>query len=169
VIAESDGEGKGATFTMRLPQSPSLARGPVVDDEEEDSGSDDLRGLRVLVVEGSREAREILAAELAYHGAHVSSAASAAEGLVELHEFRPDVLVADIGMPGDDGYRLIRRVRASPLAHERHTPAIALTTYAGDVSRKRALDAGYQEQMTKPADPRELTRTIVRLAQRDVA
>jgi CheY-like chemotaxis protein len=123
----------------------------------------------VLVVEGSREAREILAAELAYHGAHVSSAASAAEGLVELHEFRPDVLVADIGMPGDDGYRLIRRVRASPLAHERHTPAIALTTYAGDVSRKRALDAGYQEQMTKPADPRELTRTIVRLAQRDVA
>jgi PAS domain S-box-containing protein len=182
VWAESAGEGQGATFTMRLPRPAAAVRPldcravegatppasrPV--DGRRDTDNDNLDGLRVLVVEDSREDREILTAELAHHGAQVSAAESAAEGLVELHEFRPDVLVADIGMAGEDGYRLIRRVRTSPLAHERHTPAIALTAYAGDTHRKRALEAGYQEHMTKPADPDELVRTIVRLAQRDAA
>jgi CheY-like chemotaxis protein len=93
----------------------------------------------------------------------VSASASAAEGLVELHEFRPDVVVADISLPAEDGYRLIRRIRSSPLTHERYTPAIALTAHAGEANRKRALDAGYQEHLTKPADPNDLVRTIVRL------
>jgi CheY-like chemotaxis protein len=116
------------------------------------------------VVEDNSEDREVLFAELAHHGATVSASACAADALNELNQFRPDVLVADIGMPGDDGYSLIRKIRRCPHDHGGLTPAIALTAYAGDSNRKRALEAGYQKHMTKPADPSELTRTIVRLA-----
>jgi CheY-like chemotaxis protein len=72
--------------------------------------------------------------------------------------------VADIAMPGEDGYSLIRKIRACPPDHGGLTPAIALTAYAGDANRNRALEAGFQKHMTKPADPNELAGTIVRLA-----
>ena len=123
-----------------------------------------LKGLRVLVVEDNAEDREVLLAELAHHGATVSASASAAEALAELDQLQPDILVADIGMPGEDGYSLIRKIRARPLDHGGLTPAIALTAYAGDANRKLALDAGYQKHMTKPADPVELAQTIFHLA-----
>jgi CheY-like chemotaxis protein len=94
----------------------------------------------------------------------VSASACAAGALTEISEFRPDVLVADIGMPGEDGYSLMHKVRARPADDGGLTPAIALTAYAGDTDRKRALEAGYQQHMTKPADPKELVRTIAHLA-----
>jgi PAS domain S-box-containing protein len=173
VLAASPGKGKGATFTVRLPlravrTSSSKGggrkqeRGALVDITAEDREM--LKGLRVLVVEDNLDDREVLFAELAQQGAMVSASASAAEALSGLDEFRPDVLVADIAMPGEDGYSLIRKIRASPLDHGGLTPAIALTAYAGDANRKRALEAGFQKHMTKPADPDELARTILRLA-----
>jgi PAS domain S-box-containing protein len=176
VYAASEGKGKGATFTVRLPirvlqtdrpkeiagrkrESKALASDVITAEDREI-----LKGLRVLVVDDNSEDREVLFAELGHQGATVSTSDCAAEALGELDKFRPDVLVADIGMPGEDGYSLIRKIRTCPVDHGGLTPAIALTAYAGDANRKRALDAGYQKHMTKPADPNELARTIVSLA-----
>ena len=80
--------------------------------------------------------------------------------------FRPDIIVADIGMPGEDGYSLIRKIRGRPLDRSGLTPAIALTAYAGDGNRQRALDAGYQKHISKPAEPEELALTIATLTGR---
>jgi PAS domain S-box-containing protein len=167
VKAASEGEGKGATFTIRLPMSDGGVPSALLDVPAEDH--DALKGVRVLIVEDRPEDRAVLFAELTRHGATVTVSASTAEALIELDQFRPDVLVADIGMPGEDGYRLIRRVRSGPLEHGRLTPAIALTAFAGDANRARALEAGYQEHMAKPADPNELARTIVRLTHHPAA
>jgi CheY-like chemotaxis protein len=173
VSAASPGKGNGATFTVRLPVRafrPSSSKGRGRKQEPEalvDITADDrelLKGLRVLVVEDNSDDREVLFAELAQQGATVSASASAAEALTGLDQFRPDVLVADIAMPGEDGYSLIRKIRACPPDHGGLTPAIALTAYAGDANRNRALEAGFQKHMTKPADPNELAGTIVRLA-----
>jgi PAS domain S-box-containing protein len=173
VFAESSGRGKGSTFTIKLPvrdirrshlkakdrkEEPEIRRSNNAEEEEI------LKGLRVLVVEDNSEDREVLLAELSHHGASASASASAAEALAEFDQVRPDVLVADIGMPGEDGYSLIRKIRARSRVRGGLTPAIALTAYAGDANRKRTLDAGYQKHMTKPADPDELVRTIARLA-----
>jgi CheY-like chemotaxis protein/nitrogen-specific signal transduction histidine kinase len=173
VFATSAGKGKGATFTIRLPvRAVRSSRPKIAAGRQEREGTHDLtveerdvlEGVRVLVVEDNSEDREVLFAELAHHGATVSASSCVADALNELNQFRPDVLVADIGMPGEDGYSLIRKVRRCPHDHGGLTPAIALTAYAGDSNRKRALEAGYQKHMTKPADPSELTRTIVLLA-----
>jgi CheY-like chemotaxis protein/anti-sigma regulatory factor (Ser/Thr protein kinase) len=141
VSVASGGQGQGATFTVRLPATRSVGTGGLESDD-----------------------RQQRAAALQGEGATVSTSAGAAEALIELDQFRPDILVADIGMPGEDGYRLIRRIRSGPLEHGRLTPAIALTSLAGDADRMRALDGGFQEQLAKPADPNVLAQTIVRLA-----
>jgi CheY-like chemotaxis protein/two-component sensor histidine kinase len=173
VFAGSRGKGKGATFTVRLPvravrtSGEKVAGGKRETEALRDITAEDremLKGLRILLVEDSSDDREVLLAELAQQGAVVSASACAAEALTRLHQFRPDVLVADVAMPGEDGYSLIRKIRACPLDQGGLTPAIALTAYAGDVNRKRALEAGFQKHITKPADPNELARTIVRLA-----
>jgi PAS domain S-box-containing protein len=174
VFAASGGKGKGATFTVHLPASSirtdysttaarkgniEPGREPVPEDREM------LKGLRVLLVEDEPEDREVLAASLDHFGAITKATASAAEGLCELDRFRPDVLIADIGMPIEDGYALIRKIRTRPPDHGGLTPAIALTAYAGNVNRQRALETGYQKHMTKPADPNELARAILSLAE----
>jgi CheY-like chemotaxis protein len=106
---------------------------------------------------------------LTNQGATVSASASAAEALAALEQFRPDVLVADIGMPDEDGYSLVRKVRTHSPEHGGLTPAIALTAYAGETDRKRALECGFQKHMTKPADPIELSETIARMAHKRAA
>src|SRR5262249_4802068 len=104
--------------------------------------------------------------QLTQHGATTSVSATVDEALNKLSTFRPDVIVADIGMPGEDGYSLIDKIRNSPSRHTRLTPAIALTAYAGDANRRRALAAGYQEHISKPAEPEEIALTIAGLTGR---
>jgi PAS domain S-box-containing protein len=173
VSATSAGRGKGAAFTIRMPVRAIRPAGSKVIHRKPElealqhltaENSEILKGLKVLVVEDSSEDREVLSAELVQHGATVSASACAAEALIQLDRFRPDVLVADIAMPSEDGYSLIRKIRTFPRDRGGLTPAIAVTAYAGEANLKRALEAGYQRHMAKPADPNELVRTIARLA-----
>jgi len=172
VQAESSGRGKGATFTIRLPGHASRAgitgskNEPEVRQEISRAQTEILEGLRILVVDDDSDGREVLAVQLTQQGATISISASADDALRKMDTFKPDVIVADIGMPGEDGYSLIRKVRNSTLDHSRLTPAIALTAYAGDGNRQRALDAGYQKHISKPAEPEELALTIASLAGR---
>jgi len=171
VSAASPGKGEGATFTVRLPihavrtssKTQGRKREPKALGDLTAQDREILKGLRILVVDDNADDREVLFAELEQQGATVSSSACAADALTKVDLLRPDVLVADIGMPGEDGYSLIRKIRACPYDHGGRTPAIALTAYAGDANRNRALEAGYQKHITKPADPDELARTILRL------
>jgi CheY-like chemotaxis protein len=173
VFAESPGKGKGATFTVRLPVPGINGHGLKVTgrtcgaEEPRDTTVEDrelLKGRRVLIVEDNSEDREVTSAELAHQGATVRASADAAAAFAEVERFQPDVLVADIGLPGEDGYSLIRKIRACPPEHGGLTPAIALTAYAGEATRQRALAAGYQKHIAKPADPVELAQTIFHLA-----
>jgi CheY-like chemotaxis protein len=114
-------------------------------------------------VDDDSDGREVLAVQLAQRGGRTKVAASVDDALRKLDTFRPDMVVADIGMPGEDGYSLIRKIRARPRDRGGLTPAIALTAYAGDGNRQRALDAGYQKHISKPAEPEELAQTIASL------
>ena len=175
VHAHSAGRGKGATFTIRLPghtiHHDPLELGGSMDGQglqQEISMAEPeiLSGLRILVVDDDSDAREILTVQLTHQGATTVGSVSVDDALIKLDTFRPDVIVADIGMPGEDGYSLIRKVRSSPLDRSRLTPAIALTAYAGDGNQRRALDAGYQKHISKPAEPEELAQAIANLAGR---
>jgi CheY-like chemotaxis protein len=118
-----------------------------------------LKNIRILVVDDEADAREVVAAALERCGAQVMVAASTEEALGILNRERSDVLVADIEMPGEDGYSLIRKVRA--LADSRgQTPAVALTAYASASDRARLLDAGFNRHVPKPVQPPELIAVI---------
>lgn len=171
VSAESAGEGRGATFTVRLPLMTSQ------DQRFQFSITDakpfatnvfteviSLEGLRVLIVDDEMDARDLVIEMLERRGAEVRGAASAAEGIECLENWRPDVLIADIGMPGEDGYGLIRRVRALSTESGGDTPAMALTAYARTEDRVRALGAGYQVHISKPVDRDELAAVVAKLA-----
>ncbi len=173
VSAESPGEGQGATFTVRLPlmvpheqQTEAQPRLPSATPIESMGKPPSLDGLRVLVVDDESDARELVAAMLEGSGANVIGAASAKEGLNLLESWKPDVLIADIGMPIEDGYGLIKRVRTLPRERGGHTPALALTAYARPEDRVRALSAGYQLHLSKPVDRAELATVVASLAKR---
>jgi CheY-like chemotaxis protein len=121
-----------------------------------------LDGIRVLVVDDEPDAREVLGTILAAAGADIALAASASEALSTLGSFAPDVLVSDIGMPGDDGYALIRRVREGASRFTR-VPALALTAYASPEDARRAVLAGFDMHMAKPIEPATLTVVVSRL------
>lgn len=171
VQAESPGEGRGATFRVKLPLA-------VIDSESGDSrraqllasgglseqNEPQLAGIHVLVVDDESDSREILKIMIEQYGAEVKTCASSVEAFESLKHLKPDVLISDIEMPGEDGYRLLERVRSLGPDHGGHVPAIALTAYARAEDRKRALSAGYQMHMVKPADPAELALIIARLA-----
>jgi CheY-like chemotaxis protein len=125
-----------------------------------------LSGVRVLVVEDEADTRDLLSAALGHSGAVVEPAASAGEALDALRRRRPDVLVCDIGMPGEDGYALLERVRALTAEEGGLVPAVALTAYARADDRRRALAAGYQVHLAKPVDPDELISLVARMAGR---
>lgn len=122
-----------------------------------------LEGLRLLVVDDEADARELVSLLLENAGAVTVDAASVPEALEASERFRPDVIVTDIGMPGEDGYELIRRVRGLPYDEGGGTPAIALTAFARREDRLRALRAGYDRHLAKPIDPAELLTTMVEL------
>jgi signal transduction histidine kinase len=164
VRADSEGPGRGATFTVRLPiLRDTTARVPPPLDFTPPAT---LTGLRILVVDDEEDTREYVRMLLAMCNAKVSVADSAASALAQVQTEPPDVLVSDIAMPGQDGYRLIRQVRALPPDHGGTTPAVALTAYARVEDRTRAMLAGFQNHVTKPVEPAELIAAIASLDRR---
>jgi PAS domain S-box-containing protein len=174
VMAESPGEGQGSTFTVLLPVAPVYQVGtegervhPAARDTLPSFDCvDRLDGLRVLVVDDEPDTRELLKAGLGQSGAQVTVAGSAAEALEAMQAAMPDLLISDIGMPGEDGYELIRRVRAQSEESGGRVPAIALTAYARVEDRMQALRAGYQMHVPKPVEMAELVAVAASLTQR---
>jgi PAS domain S-box-containing protein len=160
VRAASEGEGKGATFTVTLP-----VVGDVTEHERRRAPGDGvepgvpLDSIRLLVVEDEADTLEFLRRLLSTHGATVLTAANAGEALSLVRSGKPDLLISDIGLPEVDGYDLIQRVRREP-SPVRDIPAIALTAYARSEDRTRALRAGYQAHIAKPVEPNELLAMI---------
>jgi len=163
VEAHSDGEGQGATFTVRLPLARTQPFAMNTLFKTERAGEIDdlaLHGLRILVVDDEPDARALARRVLEERGAHVVTVASALEALTIVDgELAPSVVVSDIGMPDEDGYDLIRKVRALP-GRAGRIPAIALTALARTEDRQRALLEGYQTHVSKPVDPAELVSVI---------
>jgi CheY-like chemotaxis protein len=175
VRAESPGEGQGSTFTVLLPVAPVYPAEPSegrVHPAARDTlppfeCPDRLDGLRVLVVDDEPDTRELLKVGLGQCGAQVTTAASAAEALAEISKSPPDVLISDIGMPDEDGYTLLKNVRALPAEDGGRVPAIALTAYARVEDRMQALRSGYQMHVPKPVELAELAAVVASLAKRD--
>jgi PAS domain S-box-containing protein len=172
VSAASGGVGKGTTFTVRLPmrgrEAARTAR-PAANAAEEESvavGVSDLRGVGVLVVDDDADAIEMIRDVLEAAGATVHSARSAAEAVELLDRMEPDVIVSDLGMPGTDGFELIRKIRRHPNLNIRAVPAAALTAYARSEDRAKALRNGYQMHLSKPIDPAELTAAVAGLTRK---
>ena len=164
VHAESAGEGQGATFTVRLPVQVASRQAPARSPETEPPPAPArarLDGLRVLVVDDEPDTCQVLEAILRWDGADVRVCQSAAEALATLAGWWPDILLCDIGMPGEDGYSLLRKIRGLPPGHP--LAAVALTAYAGSEDRQQALSAGFQMHVPKPFDPDELVATVASL------
>jgi PAS domain S-box-containing protein len=158
VSAESAGENKGATFTVHLPVRDVRAREKTGQSNERHGTA--LAGLRLLLVDDEADTREVLRVMLEVQGADVTVASSAGEALDLLRRGQPtDVLLADIGMPEQDGYALIEAVRALPTS-EAVIPAVAVTAYVSSRDRARALDAGYGWHVAKPVDPDQLVAVV---------
>ena len=166
VEVESGGEGQGATFRVSFPtlklENP-LPFGPSEGGTEDAS----LSGLHVLVVDDEADTRQLLTAILTGYGAEVTTCSSSREALTQLSDDgsapKPDILVSDIGMPEEDGYMLVHRLRQMQATSQGSLPAIALTAYAHPEDRERAIAAGFQEHLTKPVDPAELVLAIANL------
>jgi CheY-like chemotaxis protein len=166
VHADSAGFGQGSTFTISLPRMASIhprTPEPSPRDVAAVGSSDEspvrLQDLHILVIEDEPDARFLLLKILEGYGAKVTAVGTVADAMDKLKQFTPDVLVSDIGLPGEDGYSLIRRVRSLP-GKERTIHAIALTAHARAEDRAQALSAGYNEHMAKPFDPPTLARII---------
>jgi signal transduction histidine kinase/ActR/RegA family two-component response regulator len=166
VEASSDGEGRGATFTIRLPLDEEQVETARASSGEGSTLPRDrqLDGVRVLVVDDEPDARELFRMILTKSGADVRTASSARSGLMILDEWLPEVVVCDIAMPVVDGYQFVAQLRARPPGAGADIPAAALTAYARLEDRERALAAGYQMHIVKPVDPRELTRAVASLS-----
>jgi CheY-like chemotaxis protein len=123
-----------------------------------------LHGLRVLVVDDDEGSLYIVETILAHFGAVVRAVSSAAEALAAIGQWLPDVLVSDISMPEEDGYALIRQVRALEARQGGRTPALAFTAFTGTEDRERALAAGFQTHLAKPAHPQELAQVVAALS-----
>jgi hypothetical protein len=177
VRVTSGGAGRGSTFTVALPLTPTAA-GPDAASQPPDPGTGraplpgascaSVAGVRVLVVDDEPDARGLVKRLLEDCGAVVTTAGSAQEAFERVRAERPDVLVSDIGMPGEDGYALIRRVRALGAAQGGEVPAVALTAYARAEDRMKAVLAGFQHHVVKPVEPAELITMIAGLAKRSV-
>jgi signal transduction histidine kinase len=174
VRAESEGRGRGATFVVRLPSAaprraqgvPAAPRAAVPLSAEGPWPLAGLSRLRVLVVDDDPDSREVVREVLEQAGAVVAVAGSAPEALRAIAERPPDVLLSDLGMPGEDGYQLMRRVRALDPVAGGSVPAAALTAYTQAENRRAAQEAGFQGYLSKPIDPAELTAAVARLAGR---
>jgi signal transduction histidine kinase len=166
VRAESAGEGKGATFTVDLPvagpaqdrsaDAPSARASPM-------PAPSDVAGVRVLIVDNDADCRGLFTEILARGRADVTAVETVREALSVARSARPDVIVCDIAMPGDDGFALIREVRSWPLDRGGAVPALALTAYARPEDRDATLAAGFQSYLSKPVEPQSLLEAVARL------
>jgi signal transduction histidine kinase/ActR/RegA family two-component response regulator len=165
----SEGEGKGSTFTIRLPINLADVDDAGDADRNEVAERDDasvLSGMKILVVDDEKDAREFLRTAVERYGSHVETATSVPEALEAIEHERPDFLVSDIGMPEEDGHSLIRKIRALPEERGGRTPAIALSAYARSEDQLRAVQAGFQMHLSKPVEPEELVSAIARVVGR---
>ena len=183
VHAASDGKGKGSTFTITLPvmELPELhqpasqsieVRTKLLAFRSEQNGNKDsepkvdlLSGLRVLTVDDQQDTREIITLALTRHGAEVKASDSASAALQLIKEWKPHVVVSDIGLPGMDGYDFVRQLREIEADGER-IPAIAVTGYAGAIDESKALDAGYEVHLSKPIELNKLVTVIAKVSRR---
>jgi CheY-like chemotaxis protein len=175
VDADSPGKNSGATFTIRLPLMVTHRKGsgedrvhPTVDREVAShfQPSSTLEGVKVLIVDDEPESLLLLSTVLTQCGASVKTAASAEEGFARVKEWRPDVIVSDIGMPGEDGYSFMKRVKTWNRKAGTWIPAVALTAYARAEDRMKALASGYQIHVPKPVEPAELIAVLISLVER---
>ena len=170
VTGESAGEGQGATFRVKLPLAAASIEAPGVHPTAlapiPPYRGPSLRGLRVLVVDDDPDALELIATILRRAEADAMPCSTPREALALLHSWKPHVLLSDIEMPGEDGYSLIRKVRALSEAEESKIPAVALTAYGRPEDRVRSLSAGYSMHVPKPVDPVELGVIVANLAGR---
>ncbi len=173
VRAQSSGEGQGATFNVQLPLS--AVRNADFGLRNENTASEEsafrnpqsaiLKGLRVLVVDDEQDARHLLKTVLETQGAEIIAVGSTREALDALERSMPDVLISDIGMPDEDGFALIRQVRARTPVQGGRIPAAAVSAYVGEENRRQALAAGFQLHVAKPVDPEELIEVVRSLAE----
>ncbi|EGK90775.1 PAS domain S-box protein [Microcoleus vaginatus PCC 9802] len=165
VVADSPGEGLGATFTVRLPLSGKVKgqENSLAGLSERSTADEPLSGMRILVVDDEPDMRDLISFLLEDAGAEVVTVAVPQEALTALTNFQPDVLLSDIGMPGMDGYMLLRQVRSLPPERGGLIPAIALTAYAGEFNQQQALQAGFHRHLAKPIEPDQLIKTIAAL------
>ncbi|MDX6557964.1 MAG: hypothetical protein QOF72_1013 [Blastocatellia bacterium] len=185
IRAESEGENLGATFTVTLPliailgvtndgleASDAVSESRLAEEEllarsrELDLGSDSLRGVKVLAVDDQSDTHDLIILALTRYGAEVRASTSVSAALKMIQDWQPDVLVSDIGMPGEDGYDLIRKIRALDPKNGGRIPALALTGYASLADESKARAAGYQTHMAKPVELRKLAERIVQLSGR---
>jgi PAS domain S-box-containing protein len=175
VHAESSGDEQGATFIVKLPiitiyqkeSGPERVHPAAKDTLPLLDCPERFEGLKVLVVDDEADTRELLKMVLGQCGAEVIAAGSAQEAFEALETSKPEILISDIGMAGEDGYELIRKVRALPVEKGGKIPAIALTAYARVEDRLRALRSGYQMHIPKPVELAELVAVVATLVQRD--
>ncbi|BAZ37797.1 GAF sensor hybrid histidine kinase [Calothrix sp. NIES-4101] len=169
VSATSPGEGKGATFTVELPvlairqKNPNSAPKSIIPHQVSAKSQRILDGLKIILVEDESDARELIATVLEEAGAEVILAANVAQALYTLQQSKPDILISDIGMPQEDGYMLIRKVRALSSEQGGKTPALALTAFAAEEDKNQAINAGFQGHLAKPIEPTELVTRIANL------
>jgi len=167
VRADSPGPGKGTTFTVCLPIMASL---PVIERRSPGPGRaapplERLDGLHILLVEDHADLRELMEALLEQAGARVTTRSSVRDAFLVLETQQPDALVSDIGLPDEDGYALIRRLRKREAKGGGFLPAVAVTGYVRAEDRARILAAGFQAHLPKPVEPVELTATIAAVTQ----
>lgn len=172
VRAQSDGPGRGAQFEITLPlldtDTPRVGQ-PATPIIVQPPPTDSLVGISVLLVEDERCSGDLLATVLRKVGAEVRLASDADDGQRQLLAQRPDVLISDIALPGRDGYDLITRIRGLPDPAIAQVPAIALTAFASHDDRARAIAAGFDHYVSKPAEPADLIRAVARLSGASVA
>jgi len=172
VHVASEGLGKGATFTVALPiaavrsVSPEGVRDTVAGGRLAPENPSALAGVRALIVDDDADARTLITIILTHGGAEVRTAVSATEALAACDEWRPDVLISDIGMPGEEGYALIKKLRERARERGEHIPAIALTAYGCQEDRVRAFSVGYEYYIPKPVEPAELLAVVASLTDR---
>jgi CheY-like chemotaxis protein len=175
VTARSDGKGKGATFTVSLPVRAVFGAGGHAGyasakgaEGRDIAAAGCLDGLHVVAIDDQEEARVLVQAVLEQYGARVTACSTAEQVVAAVVRDCPDLLLADIGMPGCDGYELIRRIRALGNRRAEALPAVALTAYGGAHDRMQALAAGFCEHLAKPIMPEALVRVVAGAAGRAV-